>query len=280
MCKSYLLNVLRMRNRTVARAIAIVVFITPVMAQRAKSDYTSRARAAYNVGQFDQAIAAAREAMSVPATANTGALVLSRSLLGRFRVLRAPEDLDQARAALKKIAADRLSPADYGEYLVAQGLSLYLDGCADGCYGGAAEMFAMALPRAADPAERERVFEWWAASLDRQALYGTPETDRTAIYRRLLDGATAELVKQDASLSASYWLCAAARGTGDLERAWGAAVAGWTRAGGFGDKGQALRTDLDRFVRDVLLPERARLEADPPSAYTRLLGQWDEIKKK
>lgn len=269
-----------MRNHVVLRAIAIVALVTPLMAQKAAQNSVARARAAYNAGQFDQAIAAAREAAAAPATANAAALVLSRALLGRFRVIRAPGDLEQARAALRTIDADRLSPADYGEYLVAQGLSLYLDGCADGCYGGAAEMFAMALPRATDPVERERVFEWWAAALDRQALYGAPETDRAAIYRRLLEGAAAELIKTDGSLSPSYWLCAAARGTGDLERAWGAAVAGWTRAAGFGERGQTLRADLDRFVRDVLLPERARLEADPPVAYTRLLAQWDEIKKK
>jgi hypothetical protein len=254
--------------------------IGAVMAQKIAPDPIGRARSAYNAGQFDQAIAAANDALKTPTTANVGALVLSRALLGRFRQLRAQTDLEQARAAIKKIAADKLSPADYGEYLVAQGLALYFDGCADGCYSGAAEMFAMALPRAVDAAERERVFEWWAASLDRQALYGTPETDRVALYRRLLDGAFKELVSQDGSLSASYWLCAAARGTGDLERAWGAAIAGWARAAGFGERGQALRTDLDKFVRDVLLPERARLESDPPAAFARMLGQWEEIKKK
>lgn len=269
-----------MGNSAFTRIAGLLIVITTVTAQKAATDPVGRARSAYNAEQFDQAIAAAREAVKTPATANTGALVLARALLGRFRVQRVALDLEQARAALKQVAADKLSPNDYGEYLVAQGLTLYLDGCADGCYSGAAEMFAMALPRAADAAERERVFEWWAAALDRQALYGTPETDRVAIYRRLLDGAATELVKQDGALSASYWLCAAARGAGDLERAWGAAVFAWTRAGGFGERGKTLRTDLDKFVRDVLLPERARLEADPPQAYKRMLEHWEEIKKK
>ena len=41
---------------------------------------------------------------------------------------------------------------------------------------------------------------------------------------------SAELATDGGSAPASYWLAVAARGTGDLERAWQAAIAGWVRA--------------------------------------------------
>ncbi len=110
--------------------------------------------------------------------------------------------------------------------------------------------------RAPTSADRDRVFEWWAGALDREAQFG-PEAERGVIYRRILDRAEAELARNDRSPSASYWLAAAARGVGDLERAWGASIAGWVRARGLGPRGDALRADLDRFVTQVLLA-RAR----------------------
>ncbi len=143
-------------------------------------------------------------------------------------------------------------------------------------------MFKVALSAMEDGAERERVFEWWAGALDRAAQFG-PEADRIPIYRRLLDGADAELAHHDQSLAATYWVPVAARGAGDLERAWSAAIAAWVRSRSFGDRAAALRADLDRFVTQVLAPERARVLAPDVDAHpmlTTLLGQWDEIKKK
>jgi hypothetical protein len=182
---------------------------------------------------------------------------------------------------LKQVVPDRLAPRDRVEFLVGLGESLYLDGCT-GCFGAAAEMFQIALARSDAGADRESVFEWWASALDRHAQFGQ-EHDPTAVYKRLLDAATQELAANDRSVSATYWLMAAARGTGDLERAWGAAIAGWVRARTLGAKGDALRADLDRFVTQVLLPERARQEAadaDARPALARLVAQWEEIKAK
>ena len=45
--------------------------------------------------------------------------------------------------------------------------------------------------------------------------------------------------------------------TGDLDAAWSAAVAGWMRAGGQ-PEGRQLRADLERFVTQTLIPERAQ----------------------
>jgi hypothetical protein len=49
----------------------------------------------------------------------------------------------------------------------------------------------------------------------------------------------------------------AARGAGDFDGAWNAAVSGWIRAGSQ-PEGQPLRSDLDRFVTQTLIPERAQ----------------------
>jgi hypothetical protein len=199
-----------------------------VMGQAPAPDALGRARLAYNAGKFDEAIVAARDALKTPALANAAGVVLGRASLERYRQSSNRTDLDDARTALLGVAPGQLAPRDHVEYLVGLGLSLYLDGCTDGCFSAAAELFDRALARAEPGADRERVFEWWAGSLDRQAQYG-PEAERVGVYRRILERADAELVRDDQSASACYWLAAAARGTGDLERAWGAAVAGWTR---------------------------------------------------
>jgi hypothetical protein len=247
--------------------------------QKATSDALARARQAYNAEQYDAAIAAAAEAARSPASSNAAAVVMARALLERYRLQAAAPDLDQARAALQKVVPAQLGAGDYVEYLLALGISLYLDGCPDGCYSGAAEMFALALPRAPDAVSRERVFEWWAGALDRQAQYGA-EHDRVSVYERLLQGAERELASNDRSASASYWLASAARGAGQLERAWGAVVSAWVRAPGMGPRGAILRSDLEKFVTQILLPERARLEGDPRAALARLSAQWEEIKAK
>ena len=67
-----------------------------------------------------------------------------------------------------------------------------------------------------------------------------------------------EEVRRDASsTAASYWLVAATRGAGDLDRSWAAAVAAWVRAALAPDRGATLRADLDRLVTQALIPDRA-----------------------
>jgi hypothetical protein len=79
---------------------------------------------------------------------------------------------------------------------------------------------------------------------------------------------------------AAYWLAAAARGRGDIERAWQAALAGWMRAPQTADRGAALRADLDRLVIQAIIPERiARLGLkDTTQALAGMLGEWEAFK--
>ena len=264
------------------KSLAVFALLAATMGQAQAPDPLTRARRAYNAGEIDVAIAASTEALKVPALANPAAVVLARAHLDRYRQTTTAADLEGAHAALRLVVPDKLTPQDRVEFLIALGVSLYVDGCTDGCFSAAAEMFGLALAGVGDVADRERVFEWWAVALDHQAQYG-PEGERTPIYRRILERAEHELAAHDRSASASYWLAAAARGTGDLERAWGAAIAGWVRARGLGPRGDALRTDLDRFVTGVLLPERARQsspDADARPALAKLIAEWEEIKKK
>jgi hypothetical protein len=248
----------------------------------------ARARDLYNSHQYDQAITAARDAARQAPLANSANVVLARACLERYRQSGSGDDLAVARETLKKIDERALAPREHVEFLVALGESLYFDQPDEGSlgqrYGAAAEMFEEALVHAnlvgADG--REDVFEWWATSLDHQAQTG-PEGERRRIYERILARAERELADNDRSAVATYWLAAAARGTDDLQRAWGAAMAGWIRAPRFGARGTALRSDLDRLVTQVILPERARQLSpggDPRPALALLEAQWEELKRR
>jgi hypothetical protein len=237
-----------------------------------------RARDAYNAGLYDQAITLASEARTTPDTADAASVVFARALLERYRVALAEADLANARDALKGLAPAKLGVHDYDEYLVGLGEALYYEER----YGAAAECFAVALAHegTGDQAAREKLFDWWAGALDQQAQIG-PESDRKAVYQRILDRSDAELRRNDRSASASYWLAASARGAEDLERAWNAAIAGWVRAPSTGAAGEKLRADLDRLMMLAILPERARRilpTGDVDPVLQRLTGEWQAVK--
>ena len=91
-----------------------------------------------------------------------------------------------------------------------------------------------------------------------------------------------EIAENPGSTAAGYWLAAAARANGNLERAWHAAQAGWLRAVLADDRGAALRADLDKLVTTAIVPERAAKLAgrgDPKEAQTALLAEWEAFKK-
>ena len=96
---------------------------------------------------------------------------------------------------------------------------------------------------------------------------------------------TEEIAEYPGSTAAGYWLAAAARASGDIERAWHAALAGWLRATLAEDRGAALRADLDRLVNQAIIPERAAklAKADQsrrdPKAQTAMSAEWDAFKK-
>jgi hypothetical protein len=245
----------------------------------APQDALSRARQFYNQRLYDAAIDAATASLRTPRTADAAALVIARARLERFRESSDAADLAAARRELQQIHPGQLPPRDRVELVIALGEALYLDDRG----GAAAEQFEIALGHIDQnaPQTRERVLEWWANALDRQAHLG-PELERRALYARILDRMEGELRRDSGSAVASYWLVAGARGSGDLKRAWDAAMAGWARASLTGDRGAELRVDLDRIVSQAIIPERAKLTSAPGSsaqAVAAMRAEWDALKR-
>lgn len=268
------------------RHIGLTLAVLASLAQARPAGSLLAAREFYNRGAFDEAIAAASQATEHADERDAALVVLARAYLDRFRQLRAdPADLDAAVAALKDVNADRLTPADRVEWLVGLGVAVYSDdrGGFEDRYSAAAELFGSALEASEGtfgPEPRERMLEWWCGALDWHAQF-SPADGRRATYERMLARLDRELVRNDRSTVALYWRVAAARGMGDLDRAWGAAVAGWLRGRYFGEAGAALQADLDRFVMEVLLPERAQAltpDADPRPTLALLEAGWRAFK--
>ena len=145
-------------------------------------------------------------------------------------------------------------------------------------------MFDSTLDRSLENGPRafDRVFDWWATALDRQAQSGMVE-DREAIYARIRDRAAMDLVRVSGSAAAPYWLVVSHRSLGDIGRAWDAAVAAWVRAPLTDDEGVSLRAELDKFVLQAIIPERARQSAlsdrDRERAASALRAAWEAMKK-
>ena len=253
-------------------------FAAPAAAARpavpAQPDVLARARLLYNERQYDQAIATAEKVVHVPALADLAHLVIGRSCLERFRRSANPEDLAAARSALGDVRAAMLSDRDRVELLIGLGESLYLDNA----FGAASEIFESALGPSTAADVRESALDWWASSLDRLALT-LPPGDREDVYAQLVARTEEELERDAGSTSAAYWLAAASRGAGDLERAWHAAIAGWVRALLAPQRGAALRADLDDLVVTAIIPERARqMGPDRERAIAELRKEWEATK--
>jgi hypothetical protein len=237
-------------------------------------DPLARARLLYNQRQFDAAITAADQARLTPARADSADLIAARAYLERFRESEAEDDLSCARDRLRRVDPQRFGPHERVEFIVGLGEALYFDGS----YGAAASVFDSVILAAGalTPDERERVLDWWASALDRDA-WPRSEFDRQPIYQRIRDRMTVELAAAPASGTAAYWIPAAARGQGDLQGAWDAAQAGWVRAPLVSGRRTALRDDLDRLVLRALVPERARLLGQSPDL-VRL--EWERFKER
>jgi len=266
-------------------AVALAVFAS--LAQTAAPDALTRARQLYNAGKFSEAAAAAAEARQVPALANAAAVVYARARLEKYRESPDAADLDDARAALRQVDPSKLAPRDDIEYVIGLGVAVFLEGEAEkqvDRYGAAADFFDAALVRAVivDEPARDKIFEWWATALDRQAQLRS-DTDRKATWQRIVQRADLERARSDGAVSAMYWQVKASAGAGDLERAWSGAVSTWIRAGKLGARGATLRRDLDKLVNDVVLPERANALApngDPRAALATLVAEWEAHKKR
>ena len=262
------------RMRMAAVVMTVVLAAAPLAAA---ADPLSEARRLYNSGQYDDAREAALEALKAPATAEGARLVLGRIHLERFRRNADPAELAAAREALRAVDARGLEARDRLELTVGLGEALFLDDR----FGPAAELFQWALDRSVTlgALAHERLLDWWATALDRLAQ-GQSREAREATYARLLRRMEQELALDPGMAPAAYWVTAAARGLGDVERAWHSAAGAWVGAVLARDRGAALRADLDRLMTQALIPERAaRLQVrDPKAAAAGMLAEWEAFK--
>jgi len=246
------------------------------------ADVLVRARQAYNQKDIDTAVKLAADARAVEWMAHSASVVFARASLERYRQTGDVADIAMARQALLGVDPTRLSRREFDELRLATAELLF----ADEQFGAATEIFeaALAVVDADDAGGRERVFDWWASALDRHAQLA-PEGERERRYARLLAGAEREAARAPASLVAGYWVAAACRGVGDLDRAWAVAVAGWIQAVRVapGSHGVTMQTDLDRLMRTAIIPERARHAAppsDPDAVRVALAAEWESIKQR
>src|SRR4051812_86812 len=177
----------------------------------------AKARTLYNAGDMDGALLAAAVARRLPPAADAASLVIARAHLERYRQRAESSDLTDAREALSSIHPEALTPRDQLDLLVGLGQSLYLGGQ----FGAAAELFDTALTRTVTIEEKDRLqlMDWWATALDREAQT-RPADKRAAVYERIGPRMEEELRRDPSSRVANYWLAAAARGAGDVDRAW------------------------------------------------------------
>lgn len=237
------------------------------------------ARDAYNRGDYTTAIAAAQKGVPDAKRRGEAQLILGRALVERFRQNADPADLAGAREALGAAAPSAVGPLRI-EWLVGVAETLFFDDQ----FGAAAAMFDTIRgdPQvdAAVPGGRERLLDWWATASDRAAQALDPRLRRDA-YDRLARELGRELERDPALGSASYWYVVAARGAGDVDLAWDAALAAWVRAPLTRDRGAQLRADLDRIMTQAIIPERARRAArDPEKQAATLRDQWEDFKKR
>jgi hypothetical protein len=261
-----------------AFCFAVAVLAAPAAVEAAEPAALARARALYNAGSYGEAIDSAAAARKEPLFADAAALVMSRALLERYRLTPDPADLATARETLRGIQMAPLTPRDQVDLLIGLGQALYLSDS----FGAAAELFETALGRSAPMGARDRtrLLEWWATAVDREAQ--TRSADRRGeLFGRVARTMDEELRSDPGSAVANYWLVVAARGQGDLDRAWDAAVAAWVRAGLSPASTDTVRADIERIVTQALVPERSRTR--PPreqqDAATAMRAEWEQIKQ-
>jgi hypothetical protein len=257
---------------------AVLFWVLPsVHAVAAEPPALAKARAAYNAADFEGAIDAASVVRRQPEWADAAALVIARAHIERYRRTANAEDLTAARETLGSIQASALTPRDQVDLVVGMGQALYLGEL----FGAAAEVFETVLPRTELLSETDRhlLLDWWATALDREAQ-SRPAGRREAAYGRIMTRAEQALVDDPANPVANYWLAVAARGSGDLDRAWSAAIAGWIRATLDRPNSEQLRADLDRLVAQALIPERARTRPsrENEDPVEKLREEWNNVK--
>jgi len=257
--------------------MSIVCFIAAFQSTMVAQDGVEEARRLYNAGRFDEAIAEARS-VSQESQADAAAVILARARLERFRLAGDRSDLDSARTLLRDLGTRELSATERVDWELGVATTLYLQGD----FGPAAEILDRLL-RAdlVGTDDRDRLVDWWASAID-QTAHGLDLEQRTDIYRRVLDRLESERARNPESSATIYWLVAAARGAGDVERAWALGVAGWIVAGAANG---VLRTDLDRLVLQGVIPDLAAWRTDRPHndditiwTMAQLAADWESMK--
>jgi hypothetical protein len=247
------------------------------IARAAEPPVLAKARALYNEGNYEGAIDAAAVARRQTGFADPAALVIGRSYIELYRQRVDAKDLEAAREAFMSIRLATLMPRDRVELFIGLGLSLYLGEK----YGAAADLFDTALTQASLLSAKDRVLllDWWATALDREAQT-RPADRRRALFERIGARMSEELRQDPGSSVANYWRAVAARGAGDLEAAWDAAVAAWVVSTLSPETAESLRADLERLVQQALIPERSRLMTrDPQEAVASLRAEWELVKQ-
>lgn len=270
---------MRPRRLLVALGTVLVMgLLLPLPARAADPPALARARALYNAADYDGAIDSAATAQRLPASADAAGLVMARAHLERYRRNVDPAELASAREALSAVRIAALTPRDQLDLLVGLGQSLFFGDV----FGASAELFETALDRDVQLTARERqsLLDWWASALDREAQ-GRAADRRSAAFARMVVKMENELRLDPGNAPANYWLAVAARGIGDIDRAWDAALAGWVRSNLNPDTAPTLRTDLDRLVTQALIPERVRTQpaAQQADATTTFRAEWDLVKE-
>jgi hypothetical protein len=266
-----------MRTYLVCAVALMVVCAVPVVVEGAESPALARSRTLYNAGDYEGAIDAASVARRDAQFADAAALVIARARLERYRQNRNAADLAEARGALQTVRSASLSPRDQVDLLIGLGQALFLAEV----YGPAADLFDTALERAKlAPKDRVNLLDWWATSLDFEAQKLAYER-RPSVYQRIGDRMGRELRDDPSSAVANYWQVVAARGVGDLDRAWSAAIAAWVRSTLDPAATAQLRADLDRVMEQALIPERARSSPvrDGLEPVETLRAEWALVKE-
>jgi hypothetical protein len=255
----------------------LLVCVAAGTARAAEPPALAKARALYNEGNYEGAIDAAAVARRQAGFADPAALVIGRSYIELYRSRADARDLELAREAFMSIRLATLMARDRVELFIGLGLSLYLGEK----YGAAADLFDTALAQASMLSAKDRVLllDWWATALDREAQTRPPDR-RRALFERIGARMGDELRQEPGSSVANYWRAVAARGAGDLEAAWDAAVAAWVVSTLSPETTESLRADLERLVQQALIPERSRLMArDPQEAVASLRAEWELVKQ-
>jgi hypothetical protein len=266
-----------MRALHVAAQLLILLAVTQT-AWAAEPPALAKARTLYNSANYEGAIDAAGSARRQPMWADAAALVMARSYLERYRQNADAKDLVSARELFVTIKVSSLTPRDQVDLVIGMAQLLYLGEL----FGAAADMFQNALTRSTllGARDKQMLLDWWATAMDRDAQT-RPADRRRVVFEHIGKRMQDELRLDPGSAVANYWQAVALRGTGDVEGAWHAAIAGWVRSTLSPDTTSELRADLDRLVMQALIPERSRMMAvrDPQEAVTALREEWEIVKQ-